>query len=114
MDRATLELLAVTVLSLANILLLIYQTLKKVPSEVRKMDAERVESITEAAESNMQGAQISNELLLARIHELKKDKRDAWNYIAVLKRKMIEQEIPVPRFVPSESDPHIKVKHENA
>lgn len=112
MDKTILEFLMVFVPSLANILLLIYQSVKKVPQETRKIEAERYESITEAAESNMQGAQISNDLLTTRLHELRKELRDAWNYVAILKKQMIEANMNIPLFVPSESEPKIKVVKE--
>lgn len=108
MDKATIEFLAVFVPSTLNILLLIYQTVKRVPQEVRKIEAERYESITEAAESNMQGAQISNDLLMTRLREMRRELRDERNYNAILKRKMIEANMHVPPFVPTESEPKIK------
>lgn len=108
MDQALAEFLMVFVPSLANILLMIYQTVKRVPHESRKLEAERYESITEAAESNMQGAQISNELLMARLREMRKELRDVWNYVAILKKDMIEAKVHIPPFVPSESEPKIK------
>lgn len=108
MDKAILEFLVIFVPSLANILLLIYQTVKRVPQEVRKMEAERYESLTEAAERNMQGAQISNDLLMTRLRELRKEVRDAWNYVAILKKEMIEAKMHIPPFVATESEPKIK------
>ena len=108
MDKAILEFLMVFVPSLANILLMIYQTVKRVPHESRKLEAERFESITEAAESNMQGAQINNELLMMRLREMRKELRDAWNYVAILKKEMIEARMHIPPFVPTESEPKIK------
>lgn len=108
MDKAILEFLMVFVPSLANILLMIYQTVKRVPHESRKLEAERFESITEAAESNMQGAQINNELLTTRLREMRKELRDAWNYVAILKKEMIEARMHIPPFVPTESEPKIK------
>jgi len=108
MDKAVVEFLMVFVPSLANILLMIYQTVKRVPQESRKMEAERYESITEAAESNMQGAQINNELLMTRLREMRKELRDAWNYVAILKKEMIEARMHIPPYVPTESEPKIK------
>lgn len=110
MDKAILEFLVVFVPSLANILLLIYQTVKRVPQEVRNIEAERYERIAEAAESNMQGAQISNDLLMTRLREMRKELRDAWNYVAVLKKQLIEAKIHIPPFVPTESEPKISVR----
>src|SRR5690606_9014084 len=108
MDKAVVEFLMVFVPSLANILLMIYQTVKRLPQESRKMEAERYESITEAAESNMQGAQINNELLMTRLREMRKELRDAWNYVAILKKEMIEARMHIPPYVPTESEPKIK------
>jgi len=71
LDNEFLRFLGVTLLSLLNFILFLWQSLKRVPREVDKMKAEQYESLTEAAESNMQGAQISNELLTKRIEELK-------------------------------------------
>ena len=107
-NNELIQFFGISLLSLLNIIVLAYQTMKKVPKEVDKMQAEKAESYAEAAESNMQGAQISNELLMQRIKELKKDKADAWNHIAKLEKQLIESEQkPVP-FVASDTAPSIK------
>lgn len=108
MDREFISFLLVSLGSLLNLGLLVYQTFKKVPSEVGKMQAERAESLAEAAESNMQGAQISNTLLMERIRELKKEKRDAWNHIAKLEKQLIEANLHPAKYQPSDSEPRIK------
>lgn len=113
MSREIAELLLVTGASLLNIMLTFYISNKRVPSEIEKIKAEKAESYSEVAESNMEGARISNELLLARINELKKEKRDMWNYIAILRKQMIEAELEPAQFVPSESDPKNVKPNEN-
>jgi hypothetical protein len=108
MNAETLQLITVSLVSLLNIGLLIYQTLKKVPKEAEKMQAEREDILGDAAESNLNAAITSNTLLQDRIKELRRDKRDAWAYIAQLKRVMVENSMTIPDYVPSESDPKIK------
>lgn len=108
MKSEDLQFIGVTLVSIVNLAILIYQTIKKVPREAEKMQAEREDIYGDAAESNLQAAIMSNTLLQARITELKKEKRDAWNYIALLKREMLEHRIPIPDYVPSETDPKIK------
>jgi hypothetical protein len=104
----TVGALLISLASLLNIGLAWYNAKKKIPFEVEKQRADAAESISEGAESNSNAAKISNELLLQRIAELKKDKRDAWNYIAILKKQLIERELTIPEFVPVDTDPKIK------
>lgn len=108
LDNELAQLIAVSVLSLLNFLLLTWQAVKRLPREVDKMRAEKMESLSEAAESNMQGAQISNELLMLRIAELKKENRDRMNHIAQLEKQLMEAGITPVKFVPSDSDPKIQ------
>lgn len=108
MDKETLNLISVSVLSILNLVVLVYQTMKKVPREVEKMQAEKNAIYGELAESNMSGAQISNALLVDRIAELKKDKRDAWNHIAKLEKVLLENKLSLPQYVLTETDPKIK------
>jgi len=89
MSRELLELIAVSGLSAVNVLILVWQTFKRLPSEVRKMEAERFESFTEAVESSLQSAQISNALLLARNAELKQA-RDNWRSYAYVLRAQVK------------------------
>ena len=103
-----LQLLGATLLSVVNIALLIYQTYKKVPREAEKMQAEREDILGDAAESNLNAAITSNTLLKERIAELKKERRDLWNYIAVLKKTIVQAQLTMPDYDPAESDPKIK------
>ena len=105
------QIVVVSLVSIANIILLVWQTRKRMPGELTKMQAEERESISEAAESIVAGAKDSNDLLLERIRELKKEKRDLWNYVAILKKQLIEANIQPERYTPTESDPNIpKIK----
>ncbi|RPI93048.1 MAG: hypothetical protein EHM40_11065 [Chloroflexi bacterium] len=104
----TLGALLISIASLLNIGLAYYNAKKRIPSEVDKQKAEAAESLSEGAESNVNAAKISNELLLLRIAELKKDKREAWNYIAILKKQLIEAQLTIPEFVPIDTEPKIK------
>jgi hypothetical protein len=107
MNFENIQIIVISLVSVANILLLVWQTRKRVPAEIDKMHGEQVESLSEAAESNMAGAKISNDLLVQRVRELKKDLRDAWNYIAILKRQIVEAGLIPPNYTPTESDPNI-------
>jgi hypothetical protein len=108
-SNENLQFIAVSVLSLLNFALLAWQAFKRVPREVEKMRAEKMDLLSDAAESNMQGAQISNDLLMQRIIEQKKELRDRVNHIAQLQKQLIDNGIqPVP-YLPSESDPRIQV-----
>lgn len=93
MDRETLNLIAVSLFSIANLGLLIWQAVRKVPREVEKMRAEKDALYGDLAESNMQGAHISNELLLARIEELQRQRRAANKYIEMLEEHMAKNGI---------------------
>lgn len=98
MDRETLNFVVISAASLINLAILVYQTFKKVPGEVQKMQAEKIESYAEAAESTMQGAQISNNLLLQRIEELKRRNKGQSLYIEMLEKQLtINGLMPVPR-----------------
>ncbi len=109
MSIEALGALLISIASLLNIAVLYYSARKKIPSEVDKQKSEAVASISEGAESNSNAAKISNDLLLQRIAELKKDKRDAWNYIAILKKQMIETRQTIPEFVPLDTEPKIPI-----
>lgn len=93
MNHEVLSLLLITGASFLNILLSYQQSSKRVKPEIDKMQAERFESLTEAAESNMQGAQISNALLLERVNELKKERRLALYHNEMLIKQLVEQGI---------------------
>ena len=108
MSRELLEFIGITVASLLNLALLVYQTIKKVPPEVEKMRAEKLHIYGELAESNMEGAQISNELLVNRINELKKERRDAWNHIAKLNKQLVLNKMIPVLYIPTESEPKIQ------
>lgn len=109
-DLEALTALGISLASLLNIGYMLYQAKKKLPSEVSKQKAEAVESYSEGAESVLSASKISNDLLMQRIVELKKDRRDKDNYIAVLKKALIEGKLPVPEFIPLDSDPKINGK----
>ena len=108
MNYEFIQFLGVTLLGLANIILLFWQARKRMPTEIRKTEAEQYESLSEAAESNMDGARISNDILKERIREMRRERRDLMNYIAILKRQIIEEAHlqPAP-YTPTESDPSI-------
>ena len=114
MSRELFELLLVTAASLLNIGLTFYVSSKRVKPEIDKIKAEREESYSEAAESLLASAGMSNDLLKQRVEEMKYDRRawrrerqDLFNYIAQLKRVIIEAGLHVPVYNPSESDPNI-------
>ena len=109
MDKELLNFIGVSLLSILNLLILMYQTFKKVPREVEKMRAEKDAIYGDLAESNMEGAQISNTLLLERIRELKKSSRDAWNHVARLEKQLSEHDVKPVQFVALDSEPRIKV-----
>ena len=105
------QIIIVSLVSIANIVLLVWQTRKRMPAELDKMRAERSDSISEAAESIVAGAKDSNDLLLERVRELKKEKRDLWNYVAVLKKQIVDAGLIPVSYTPTESDPSIpKIK----
>lgn len=109
MDKELISFAAISLVSILNVVMLIYQTMQKVPREVEKMRAEKDAIYGDLAESNMEGAQISNTLLLERIRELKKINRDAWNHAAKLEKQLIEHDVKPVQFVALDSEPRIKV-----
>ena len=88
MNFENVQIIVISLVSIANIVLLVWQSRKRMPGELDKMQAEKNESISEAAESIVAGAKDSNDLLLQRISELKRERRDHMNYIAVLKKQL--------------------------
>lgn len=107
MSREVIDFLLISVSSIVNLAILVYQTMKRVPREAEKLKAEKDEALSEAAESNLAGAKISNDLLTSRIAELKRDKRDAWNYIAQLKKQLFDAGLKPVDYMPLDSDPKI-------
>jgi len=103
-----IQFIGITVLSLLNFILFLWQTIRKVPSEVDKMKAERYESLSEAAESNMQGAQISNDLLTKRLAEERKEKQNWRRYAEALEQELIKAGFTLPNFDPLDTEPKIK------
>lgn len=111
MTFENVQIVIVSLVSIANIALLVWQSRKRMPAEIDKMRAEQSDSLSEAAESILAGAKDSNDLLLERIRELKKEKRDLWNYVALLKKQIVEAGMVPVIFTPTDSDPSIpKVK----
>ena len=108
LSNDTLSFIGVSVLSLLNFALLLWQTLKRVPREVEKMKAEKIESYSEAAESNMQGAKINNEMLMQRINELKRDLGRAVKHIGKLEAQMRDAGLKPASFSLLDSDPKIE------
>ncbi len=109
MSIESITALAISVASLINLLVNYYLAKKRIPSEVDKQKAEAAESFSEGAESTLNAAKISNDLLLQRITELKKERRDRDNYIAVLKKVLIDHRLAIPEFAPVDTDPKIKL-----
>lgn len=54
-----------------NVAIMAYQAWKKNKPEIKKIDAEGDSVIVDAAHTNLQGAEISTELLISRVKELK-------------------------------------------
>ena len=107
MNFENVQIIVISLVSIANIVLLVWQSRKRMPGELDKMQAEKNESISEAAESIVAGAKDSNDLLLQRISELKRERRDHMNYIAVLKRQLVEAGLMPATYTPIDSDPKI-------
>lgn len=109
LDKDVLQFIGISILSLLNFAVLLWQTVKRTPREVEKMNAEKTESYAEAAESNMQGAKISNELLVERINELKGYIRKATVRIEYLEKLLRERGIKFEDFSLLDSNPKIEV-----
>lgn len=108
-DNDLLQFLGVTLLSLLNFFVFLWQAMKRVPREVDKMKAEQYEILTEASESNMQGAKINNDLLVQRINELKRDLGRAVKHIGKLESQMRDAGLKPESFSLLDSDPKIQV-----
>lgn len=72
----TIETVITLILSLINGLSIVYFAWKKNKPEVKKLEVESESEIVEAAERNLESAKISNQMLIDRINELKKDLED--------------------------------------
>jgi len=103
MSHEALNLLLVTTASVLNILLTYWISSRRVKPEIDKMRAEQVESYAEAAESTMQGAHISNTLLLERIAELKYGRRLVIYHNEMLMKQLIDHGI-IPISPPDTGD----------
>lgn len=97
MSSEFVSLLLVSGASLLNILLTFYLSNKRVKPEIEKMQADRIERYAEAGESLATGAQISSDLLLGRIVEIKQE-RDNWrSYSNILKAQITSlNATPIP------------------
>lgn len=101
------QIIVISLVSIANIALLVWQTRKRMPSEIDKMQAEERDSFSDAAESIVAGARDSLEMVRDRNRELKREKQDLMNYVAVLKKALVDGGQPVPVFTPTDSDQNI-------
>ena len=74
-ELSSSELIAIitSIATLIQISLMAYQSMRKNKPEVKKLEVEGDSEIVDAAHVNMESAEISTKLLLARIEELKKD-----------------------------------------
>ena len=108
LNNENLQFAAITVMSLLNFILITWQTIRRVPNEVDKMKAEKFESLAEAAESNMQGAQISNDLLMKRLADERKEKQNWRRYAENLELIVSQNGWTLPNFDPLDTEPKIK------
>lgn len=100
LSRDDLNFLIVTLISLANVAWTIWSSKKKIQPEVEKLESEVADLIT-------QGAKVSIEIVLQRLHESRKSERDWRNYAVSLQVRFLELGHTPPPFIPSDTDPKI-------
>jgi len=110
MDNEIWSLLLVTGASVLNILLTYFLSRRRIGPEIRKMEAERFDSMANASESSLQAALISNNLLMQRIEELRRHKAKLLKYIEMLEADRARYGLP-PLLMP-DTDELLKGKNE--
>lgn len=76
MDNSNLNEIVALLVTLANALSIIYFSWKRNKPEVKKLEAESDSEVVEAAERSLKGAEISGNMLIQRINELKSELDD--------------------------------------